>query len=111
MKAAVGYYVRVIRDLQSCHTADCPQDKMLESLNHKVLDVYRKCVGIQQEANLGTVQMLTVVEHQLDELLENLERVPQVKIEQAEKVKERERRMRSATVLTCLWLQAWLCAG
>ncbi|XP_076796214.1 cilia- and flagella-associated protein 100 isoform X1 [Arvicanthis niloticus] len=70
------------------------QDKMLESLNHKVLDVYRNCVGIQQEANLGTVQMLTVVEHQLDELLENLERVPQVKIEQAEKVKERERRMR-----------------
>lgn len=70
------------------------QDKMLESLNHKVLDVYRNCVGMQQEANLGTVQMLTVVEHQLDELLENLERVPQVKIEQAEKVKERERRMR-----------------
>ncbi|KAK7800260.1 hypothetical protein U0070_022446 [Myodes glareolus] len=70
------------------------QDKLLESLNHKVLDVYRKCVGMQQEANLGTVQMLTVVEHQLDELLENLERVPQVKIEQAEKVKERERRMR-----------------
>lgn len=84
---------------------------MLESLNHKVLDVYRNCVGIQQEANLGTVQMLTVVEHQLDELLENLERVPQVKIEQAEKVKERERRMRSATVPNLLWLQARLCAG
>lgn len=81
---------------------------MLESLNHKVLDVYRKCVGMQQEANLGTVQMLTVVEHQLDELMENLERVPQVKIEQAEKVKERERRIRSATVPNLLWLQAWL---
>ncbi|CAO2605884.1 Cilia- and flagella-associated protein 100 [Lemmus lemmus] len=70
------------------------QDKLLESLNHKVLDVYRNCVGMQQEANLGTVQMLTVVEHQLDELLENLERVPQAKIEQAEKAKERERRLR-----------------
>ncbi|XP_040593142.1 cilia- and flagella-associated protein 100 isoform X1 [Mesocricetus auratus] len=70
------------------------QDELLESLNLKVLDVYRKCVGMQQEANLGTVQMLTVVEHQLDELLENLERVPQAKIEQAEKAKERERRMR-----------------
>lgn len=111
LKAAVSCHVRVIRNLLPCHTADCPQDKMLESLNHKVLDVYRNCVGIQQEANLGTVQMLTVVEHQLDELLENLERVPQVKIEQAEKVKERERRMRSATVLNFLWLQAWLCAG
>ncbi|XP_051010631.1 cilia- and flagella-associated protein 100 [Acomys russatus] len=70
------------------------QDKVLESLNHKVLDVYRNCVGTQQETNLGTVQMLTVVEHQLEELLENLERVPQVKIEQAEKAKERERRIR-----------------
>uniref|UniRef100_A0A8C0WBH6 DUF4200 domain-containing protein n=1 Tax=Castor canadensis TaxID=51338 RepID=A0A8C0WBH6_CASCN len=70
------------------------QDKLLESLNHKVLDVYRNCVSTQQEASLGTVQMLTIVEHQLDELLENLERVPQVKIEQAEKAKERERRIR-----------------
>uniref|UniRef100_A0A8C6QU60 Cilia and flagella associated protein 100 n=2 Tax=Nannospalax galili TaxID=1026970 RepID=A0A8C6QU60_NANGA len=70
------------------------QDKLLESLNHKVLDVYRNCVGKQQEANLGTVQMLTVVEHLLDELLENLEHVPPARIEQAEKAKERERRIR-----------------
>lgn len=70
------------------------QDKLLESLNCKVLDVYRQCVGVQQESNLGTVQMLTIIEHQLDELLENLERVPPVKIEQAEKAKEKERRQR-----------------
>ncbi|XP_049718493.1 cilia- and flagella-associated protein 100 isoform X1 [Elephas maximus indicus] len=70
------------------------QDKLLESLNCKVLDVYRHCIGTQQEANLGTVQMLTVIEHQLDELLESLERVPQSKIEQAEKAKEKERRIR-----------------
>ncbi|XP_037859375.1 cilia- and flagella-associated protein 100 isoform X3 [Chlorocebus sabaeus] len=70
------------------------QDKLLESLNWKVLDVYRNCIGTQQEANLGTVQMLTIIEHQLDELLENLERVPQVKIEQAERAKEKERRIR-----------------
>ncbi|XP_060239727.1 cilia- and flagella-associated protein 100 [Meriones unguiculatus] len=70
------------------------QDKVLESLNHKVLDVYRNCVGMQQEASLGTVQMLAVVEHQLNELLENLERVSPAKIEQAEKAKERERRVR-----------------
>ncbi|XP_035865278.1 cilia- and flagella-associated protein 100 isoform X1 [Phyllostomus discolor] len=70
------------------------EDKLLESLNHKVLDVYRHCVGVQQESNLGTVQMLTIIEHQMDELLENLERVPQVKVEQAEKAKEKERRQR-----------------
>ncbi|KAM4820989.1 cilia- and flagella-associated protein 100 isoform 1-T2 [Thomomys bottae] len=70
------------------------QDKLLESLNHKVLNVYRNCVGSQQESSLGTVQMLAVVEHQLGELLENLERVPPARMEQAEKAKERERRLR-----------------
>ncbi|XP_074200246.1 cilia- and flagella-associated protein 100 isoform X2 [Camelus bactrianus] len=70
------------------------EDKLLESLNHKVLDVYRHCVDSQQESRLGTVQMLATIEHQLDELLESLERVPQVRIEQAEKAKEKERRMR-----------------
>ncbi|XP_073745963.1 cilia- and flagella-associated protein 100 isoform X5 [Callorhinus ursinus] len=70
------------------------EDKLLESLNRKVLDVYQHCIGTQQESNLGTVQMLTIIEHHLDELLENLERVPPIKIEEAEKAKEKERRMR-----------------
>ncbi|XP_069871787.1 cilia- and flagella-associated protein 100-like isoform X1 [Dipodomys merriami] len=70
------------------------QDKLLESLNQKVQNVYKNCVGPQQETSLSTVQMLTVVEHLLDDLLENLERVPQAKIEQAGKAKERERRQR-----------------
>ncbi|XP_034632956.1 cilia- and flagella-associated protein 100 [Trachemys scripta elegans] len=69
------------------------QDKMLVSLNKKVTEVYRRCIG-ENEANLGTLQLLTVIEHQLDDLLECLERVPQTKIEQAEKAKEKERRMR-----------------
>ncbi|XP_042305518.1 cilia- and flagella-associated protein 100 isoform X2 [Sceloporus undulatus] len=69
------------------------QDKMLVSLHRKVLEVYRRCIG-ENEANLGTVQMLTVIEHQLDDLLECLERVPAAKIEQAEKAKEKERRIR-----------------
>ncbi|XP_007465351.1 PREDICTED: coiled-coil domain-containing protein 37 [Lipotes vexillifer] len=70
------------------------EDKLLESLNRKVLDVYRHCVGSQQESSLGTVKMLAAVEHQLNELLENLERVPPVRVEQAEKAKEKERRLR-----------------
>ncbi|KAL7986137.1 hypothetical protein Chor_011303 [Crotalus horridus] len=69
------------------------KDKMLVSLHRKVLEVYRRCIG-ENEANLGTLQMLTVIEHQLDDLLECLERVPPGKIEQAEKAKEKERRMR-----------------
>ncbi|XP_065741087.1 cilia- and flagella-associated protein 100 [Phocoena phocoena] len=70
------------------------EDKLLESLNRKVLDVYRHCVSSQQESSLGTVKMLATIEHQLNELLENLERVPQVRVEQAEKAKEKERRLR-----------------
>ncbi|XP_065791532.1 cilia- and flagella-associated protein 100 isoform X2 [Muntiacus reevesi] len=70
------------------------EDKLLESLNCKVLEVYRHCVGGQQESSLATVQMLATIEHQLDELLENLERVPPARIEQAEKAKEKERRLR-----------------
>ncbi|XP_028907165.1 cilia- and flagella-associated protein 100 isoform X1 [Ornithorhynchus anatinus] len=69
------------------------QDRMLDSLNKKVAEVYRQCVG-ENESNLGTLQMLAVIEHQLDDLLECLEKVPQSKIEQAEKVKEKERRTR-----------------
>nr|XP_030707852.1 mitogen-activated protein kinase 7-like isoform X1 [Globicephala melas] len=38
--------------------------------------------------------MLATIEHQLNELLENLERVPQVRVEQAEKAKEKERHLR-----------------
>ncbi|XP_057411730.1 cilia- and flagella-associated protein 100 [Balaenoptera acutorostrata] len=70
------------------------EDKLLESLTRKVLDVYRHCVGSQQESSLGTVKMLAAIERQLDELLENLERVPQARLEQAEKAKEKERRLR-----------------
>ncbi|KAL8212602.1 UNVERIFIED_CONTAM: hypothetical protein K2H54_053042 [Gekko kuhli] len=69
------------------------EDKMLVSLHRKVLEVYRRCIG-ENEANLGTLQMLTVIEHQLDDLLECLERVPPARIEQAEKAKEKERRIR-----------------
>nr|XP_009479038.1 PREDICTED: coiled-coil domain-containing protein 37-like [Pelecanus crispus] len=69
------------------------QDKMLTSLNKKVLEVYCHCTG-ENEANLQTVQMLTVIEKQLNDLLDNLEKIPPAKIEQAEKAKKKERRIR-----------------
>ncbi|XP_055985276.1 cilia- and flagella-associated protein 100 [Sorex fumeus] len=71
------------------------EDRLLESLNRKVLSVYKHCIGSSQETNLGTLQMLTVIEHQLHELLENLERMPPSKVEQAEMAKEKERRQRA----------------
>ncbi|XP_075288689.1 cilia- and flagella-associated protein 100 isoform X3 [Opisthocomus hoazin] len=69
------------------------EDTMLTSLNKKVLEVYCHCTG-ENEANLQTVQMLMVIEKQLNDLLDNLERIPPAKLEQAEKAKEKERRMR-----------------
>uniref|UniRef100_A0A663ENE1 Uncharacterized protein n=1 Tax=Aquila chrysaetos chrysaetos TaxID=223781 RepID=A0A663ENE1_AQUCH len=68
------------------------QDKMLTSLNKKVLEVYCDCTG-ENEANLQTVQMLMVIEKQLNDLLDNLEKIPPAKIEQAEKAKKKERRI------------------
>ncbi|XP_074952100.1 cilia- and flagella-associated protein 100 [Phalacrocorax aristotelis] len=69
------------------------QDKMLRSLNKKVLEVYCHCTG-ENETNLQTVQMLMVIEKQLSDLLDNLERIPPAKIEQAEKAKKKEQRIR-----------------
>ncbi|XP_031811744.1 cilia- and flagella-associated protein 100 isoform X1 [Sarcophilus harrisii] len=69
------------------------QNNMLASLHKKVVEVYRHCIG-DCESSLGTLQMLTIIEEQLDELLENLEKVPSWKIEQIEKIKEKERRSR-----------------
>uniref|UniRef100_A0A8C8EAH8 Cilia and flagella associated protein 100 n=1 Tax=Otus sunia TaxID=257818 RepID=A0A8C8EAH8_9STRI len=69
------------------------QDKMLTSLNKKVLEIYCQCTG-ENEANLETMEMLMVIEKQLNDLLDNLERIPPAKIEQAEKAKKKERRIR-----------------
>ncbi|XP_047926795.2 cilia- and flagella-associated protein 100 isoform X1 [Anser cygnoides] len=74
------------------HNADV-QDKMLTSLNKKVQEVYSQCIG-DNEANLPTLQMLAAIEKQLNDLLDNLERVPPEKIAQIEKAKEKERRIR-----------------
>ncbi|NXL45250.1 CP100 protein, partial [Podilymbus podiceps] len=74
------------------HKAD-DQDKMLTSLNKKVLEVYYHCTG-ENGANLETVQMLMVIEKHLNDLLDNLERIPPAKIEQAVKAKKKERRIR-----------------
>ena len=69
------------------------QDLMLEALGRKVEEVYRCCVGDIQ-ANLTTIQMLAVIESHLLQLLENMENIPRDTLDQVEKMKDRERRMR-----------------
>lgn len=69
------------------------QEKMLQTLNKKVEDVYRNCIG-DNEANISTLQMLTNIENRLEELFEQIEIMPPERVEMAEKAKEKERRMR-----------------
>lgn len=71
----------------------CPQDKILDTLNSKVEEVYHCCVG-ETEANLTILQMLTAIEEKLGQLLENAEMIPKDQLSIAERAKEKERRMR-----------------
>nr|KAJ3421483.1 Coiled-coil domain-containing protein 38 [Polyrhizophydium stewartii] len=61
------------------------QEKLLEDLNHKVKEVYRRCLG-DNDGNLSTLQMLTSIENRLEQLFEFIELMPPEKVEQAEKV-------------------------
>ncbi len=69
------------------------QDKMLAELNRKVEDVYTNCIG-SNEANITTLQMLTNIENKLEDLFQKIEQMPVEKVEEAEKTKEKERRLR-----------------
>ncbi|XP_064288808.1 cilia- and flagella-associated protein 100 [Passer domesticus] len=69
------------------------QDKMLTSLNKKVQEVYFQCTG-DNETNLPTVEMLKVIEKQLNDLLDCVERIPPAKIEKAVKDIRKEQRAR-----------------
>ncbi|XP_058701198.1 cilia- and flagella-associated protein 100 [Poecile atricapillus] len=69
------------------------EDKMLTSLNKKVLEVYVHCTG-DNETNLPTVEMLKVIEKQLNDLLDSVERIPPARIEKAVKAIRKEQRAR-----------------
>ncbi|RMX58693.1 hypothetical protein pdam_00009492 [Pocillopora damicornis] len=63
------------------------QEKMLQTLNKKVEEVYRNCIG-DNEANISTLQMLTNIENRLEELFEQIEVMP------PDRAKEKDRRLR-----------------
>ncbi|KAI9141692.1 hypothetical protein BKA69DRAFT_373169 [Paraphysoderma sedebokerense] len=77
----------------SSNLSEESQSIVLGSLNHKVRDVYRKCIG-DHESNISTLQMLTSIENRLEQLFEMIELMPQDKVEKAEKMKDKERRHR-----------------
>ncbi|NXU57387.1 CP100 protein, partial [Turnix velox] len=82
-----------VHHFSSGEREDDDQDKMLASLNKKVLEVYCHCTG-ETETNLQTMQMLMVIEKQINDLLDILEKIPPAKLEQAVKAKKMEQRMR-----------------
>ncbi|MBN3296545.1 CP100 protein, partial [Amia calva] len=82
------------------------QDDMMERLEKKVGEVYRTCIG-DNEANLSALQMLTSIESRLDELFENIEMIPREKVQLAEKVKEKERRLRSVLHQSLVQMLVW----
>ncbi|XP_075687923.1 cilia- and flagella-associated protein 100 isoform X2 [Rhinoderma darwinii] len=69
------------------------QEMMLTSLTKKVGEVYQACIK-ENRANLNALQMLTLMEQQVEELLDNIESIPKERLEIAEKAKEKERRLR-----------------
>lgn len=69
------------------------QEKILKELNAKVEDVYINCIG-SNEANISTLQMLTNIENKLEELFQKIEQMPPEKVQEAEKAKEKERRLK-----------------
>ena len=47
--------------------------------------MYLACIG-ENEANIGTIQMLTNIENKLEELFDKIDRMPLDKVAEAEKV-------------------------
>jgi hypothetical protein len=69
------------------------QENILKMLNVKVENVYTKCIG-PNEANITTLQMLTNIENKLEELFQRIEQMPPDRVEEAEKAKDKERRLK-----------------
>jgi hypothetical protein len=70
------------------------QEVEMQKLDVKVGEVYAVCIG-ENEANISTLQMLTNIENRLEELFEKIAKMPATKVEEAERAKEKQRRMRA----------------
>lgn len=69
------------------------QEEEMAFLGEKVTQVYTACIG-ENEANISTLQMLTNIENKLEELFEKIAKMPADKVEEAERAKEKQRRLR-----------------
>ncbi|GMI60636.1 hypothetical protein ScalyP_jg10536 [Parmales sp. scaly parma] len=67
------------------------QEILLKNLGDKVKEVYQRC-GFDSSSNPSTLFMLSDLEAQLEELLSDLEIMPEEYVKRAEKEKEKKRR-------------------
>eukprot|EP00296_Roombia_truncata_P000037 JP435695.1.p1 GENE.JP435695.1~~JP435695.1.p1 ORF type:complete len:574 (+),score=184.33 JP435695.1:142-1722(+) len=65
----------------------------LKELHEKVGEVYERC-GFENDAAMDTLQMLANIESRLEEYLSRIDGMPEQYVEEAEKLKEKERRSR-----------------
>nr|XP_003405666.1 coiled-coil domain-containing protein 38 [Loxodonta africana] len=70
------------------------QEKLIESLNKKINQVYTVCIGDAEVGSLNPIQKLVKVESRLVELSDLIESVPKEHVEAIEKLKQKERRQK-----------------
>ncbi|XP_075409328.1 coiled-coil domain-containing protein 38 [Tenrec ecaudatus] len=70
------------------------QEKLIDSLNKKINQVYRVCIGDAEVGSLNPIQKLVKVESRLVELSDLIESVPKEHVEAIEKLKQKERRLK-----------------
>ncbi|XP_006871877.1 PREDICTED: coiled-coil domain-containing protein 38 [Chrysochloris asiatica] len=70
------------------------QEQLIDSLNKKINQVYRVCIGEAEVGSLNPVQKLVKVESRLVELSDLIESVPKEHVEAIEKLKQKERRLK-----------------
>lgn len=57
----------------------------------KVEEIYNKCIG-SNEANLSSLQMLTKIERKMEEIFDEIDKLPKEYVQSMEKQKEKEHR-------------------
>ncbi|OQR97873.1 hypothetical protein ACHHYP_09865 [Achlya hypogyna] len=82
-----------LRQRAQAGTGENVQERMLQELHDKVLEVYQRC-GFEADSNPNTLFMLTDLEARLEDLLSAIEHMPEDYVIKAEKEKEKERRER-----------------
>ncbi|KAJ7290867.1 hypothetical protein O6H91_Y294600 [Diphasiastrum complanatum] len=93
LKLALSIEREQQRILQENTNPNVVNQKYEVSFTDKVIELHARC-GLELDSSLGTLQMLTNIEAKLEENIATLAEIPQEFIEQTEKSREKERRLK-----------------